>query len=566
MRFVFAHALQLLKKMATVKNWFPILDRPSWDALASFFHYETAATSNGSFDMVDLRNNEDRHPLVDFPTAGDYWSYSPKADSWGYASKSSISAGVASYAGAVQPSRGPRGTLASATTVTENGVTYTQIVLNTALPATVSINALADRGDGNAIAGSQQGVGFGFKVRIIGNSSGGSGKTDEAYCIANTSSSTPTITLSKQLSFTPQAGDAYEFLSGRKYRLNSGTLSCGDILTGASISVSSSSAPSGAPIWNIEDELYVPNDRNPGDGYFGNLIATASAAGTITGPVSGGDVVVATNEYRNFQIRIVQDTGTPTAAGQRRKISSHTSGGSNVYTLASNWTVTPSSTATFVIENANEIIVFSSNNTTTYTYCADAIGAASANTWTTTTYAARGTAGGVGCSCIQSWGSNPDNIPLNASTTRNSRHSFHFFIYSTFSVDLFDIAGGATGAWTATITMNGIQTTKDAMANGFGGLYDPICNGGQYGYVAMCDFSNAPAYYYRINIVTRNVTPFSQMPRVDLIQPSATNDNFHVLISYFDGAFKQTFIARILSASSGATVSGGFYILPLVTP
>ncbi|WP_230679166.1 hypothetical protein, partial [Streptococcus pneumoniae] len=71
------------------------------------------------------------------------------------------------------------------------------------------------------------------------------------------------------------------------------------------------------------DEQYVPYNHLPGEGFVRgtfahdtgrvSLAATATAAGTITGQSVGGDLAVLANEYRNFQIRIVQDTVTPAA-------------------------------------------------------------------------------------------------------------------------------------------------------------------------------------------------------------------------------------------------------------
>ena len=113
-------------------------------------------------------------------------------------------------AGAVMmPAQGPRGVLAG-------GNTTTSIVLSTALPAAVAPNQLANKGNSN-----------GFKIRIIGNSAGGSGKTESAYIVGNTGGTTPTIYLDAPLSFTPQAGDAYEIRSGRLYMLSAGTLAAG---------------------------------------------------------------------------------------------------------------------------------------------------------------------------------------------------------------------------------------------------------------------------------------------------------------------------------------------------
>ena len=112
------------------------------------------------------------------------------------------------------------------------------------------------------------------------------------------------------------------------------------------------------------DEQYVPSDRNVGEGYVVGaatydtagdwvkkcLTATATSATSITGQTSGGDVLVKNNYFRNFQIRIVEDTAIPTAVGQRRLITANTG---NVYTVAT-WTVTPSATCKFVIENCTD--------------------------------------------------------------------------------------------------------------------------------------------------------------------------------------------------------------------
>ena len=109
---------------------------------------------------------------------------------------------------------------------------------------------------------------------------------------------------------------------------------------------------------------------------------------------------LATNEYRNFQVRIVTDATTPTAVGQRRRISSHTSGATGVFTVAA-WAVTPSSNATFVIENDDKILLFT-NQTTVYGCNI------TANTWDTSTWAAATAARGAGTVCDQAFGIVPD--------------------------------------------------------------------------------------------------------------------------------------------------------------
>ena len=104
------------------------------------------------------------------------------------------------------------------------------------------------------------------------------------------------------------------------------------------------------------DESYVPFDADPGEGFFGISDRDGGRRDQHHGACCGGDSAVLVNEYRNFQIRIVEDTVNPTAVGQRRNITSHTAGASPVYTVPA-WTVTPSANAKFVIENNGDRIL-----------------------------------------------------------------------------------------------------------------------------------------------------------------------------------------------------------------
>ena len=410
----------------------------------------------------------------------------------------------------------------------------------------IRTNQWADKGDGT-----------GFMIRITGNSSGGSGKTEERRIIANSgdenlvtvfngtistttltvnniqqgsirpgmmisgtgvtagttiinqltgtigstgtytvSSSqtvstavqmtgvlttvgtcTPIITLDQPLSFTPQAGDSFELLSGSVMVIATGTSNSNQVhsydLSQYNYSTSvltsqrfhSSSGVTNTSLAYLTqachlDSALVPWNRLPGEGYLvgastydtatltgtnyknvkGCLVATATAnnitaatttgsstSGTvltvgtltggtiapgqiltgstvlpntiilynisggstsgstwaisrsqtvssaaldcydvsITGQASAGDAGVLANEFRNYQIRIVEDTTTPTSVGQRRRIGFHSAGPSPKYMLTAAWTVTPSSTAKFVIENWEDCLLFPSQNTTT---------------------------------------------------------------------------------------------------------------------------------------------------------------------------------------------------------
>lgn len=365
-------------------------------------------------------------------------------------------------------------------------------MLSTALPAAVAPNQLANKGNSN-----------GFKIRIIGNSAGGSGKTETAYIIGNTGGTTPTLYLDAPLSFTPQAGDAYEIRSGRLYLMSAGTLAAGcwkyyDIATNSfsgNLATTNLPATLGTDSCFLPmDEAYVPYDADPGEGFLGNLTATATAATSITGHVAGGDSGVLANEYRNFQIRIVQDTVNPTAVGQRRNITSHTAGASPVYTVPA-WTVTPSANAVYVIElNGDRILYWGSASSSSFTYNI------TANTWDTTTFAARSAAHAAGSFACPSFFIRPD-------AQRQARHSYVYVFRGGAGavMDVFDIAGAATGAWTANQPYGGSGMT---FTTGTCMTPDPYTGGGRFAFInasglQRClkfDVKNrvlSPAFYLR---------------------------------------------------------------------
>jgi hypothetical protein len=477
--------------MPTTLAFKPLIDLPEWRPIAN----APGVSAAGTQLVAGLRNNSDRGAYVYLlVNATLFYAYDVEDDDWFQLGSPALAGTFGAGAGAVMmPSQGPRGTLAA-------GGTTTSVVLSTALPAAVGPNQLANKGNSN-----------GFKIRIIGNSAGGSGKVEERYVIGNTGGTTPTIYLDSPLSFTPANGDGYEILSGRLFLMSAGTLAAGvwkyyDIATN---SFSGNLATTNLPATISTDssflgldESYVPYDANPGDGYFGQLTATASGATSITGTAAGADAAVLANEYRNFQIRIVEDTGTPTAVGQRRNITSHTAGASPVYTVPA-WTVTPSANAKFVIENNGDRILYwgsASSNTHTYNI--------NGNTWDTTTFAARSAAHAAGSIACPSFFLRPD-------TAKQARHSYVYVFRggATATMDLFDLAGGATGAWTAAIVYGGSGTT---LTTGTTMTPDPYTGGGRFAFInasgtQRClkfDVKNrtlSPAFYLRYPVGTAAV-------------------------------------------------------------
>ena len=412
---------------------------------------------------------------------------------------------------AFMPSFGLVGTIAA-------GSTTTSVVLSTALPTAVGVNMLANRG------GSGE---YGYKLRIIDNAAGGSGKTAERYITGNTAGTTPTITVLSSFGFTPTTGARYEIVAGRVAMLSAGTLAATswrsfEVATNTVASMTQTNLPATIGTDSslmVLDEQYVPFDNSPGDGMIKGafnydtglvsryaLTATATAAGTLTGQATLGDAVVLANEYRNFQIRIVEDTTNTTAVGQRRIIASHTAGPSPVYTLGTNWTVTPSSTAKYVIELPNLILLRSTANTTVYTYnytdatINNGTNNIAANAWSTTYFGVAPAANAAGGMWAPSFGIVPDQ-------NRYARQSFcYFFRGGAATLDVLDIAGGTTGAWTGAITYDGSPGALPA--TGSGGCYSPFDNEGRMFYMNLYVASQINQIY-RFDVQNRVMSVFT---------------------------------------------------------
>lgn len=482
-----------------------VIDRMMWAQIAPAPNAHAAGTAMCS----DMRNDVSRNPFAyDLISASILNRYNIITKGWQLA----INPGLGGTFGAgatmaFAPSFAAVGTIAA-------GATTTTFTLSTALPSAVGVNMLANRG------GSGD---YGFKIRIIDTTAG---KTEERYIIGNTGGTTPLIRVDSAFSFTPATGARYEFLSGRVMMLSAGTLAATifrsfEVATNTLTSLSNTNLAATIGTDSamlVMDEQYVPYNHEPGEGmvkgsfvYDTNLVslnalaATATASGTITGQSTGGDATVSANEYRNFQIRIVYDAVTPASVGQRRIIASHTGGTSPVYTLGAAWTTTPSSSAKYVIEQPNQLVMRSSATTTTYTYnYSDATqnngtGSIAANAWSTTYFAVGPAVNAVGCLWCPSFG-------IEIDTGRNARHSFNYFFRgNSVTLDLFDIAGSTTGTWTGAIVYDGGLNT---FGTGTTGHYSPFGNEGRYTYINVYVASQI-SQIYRFDAKNRVFTPYT---------------------------------------------------------
>ena len=450
--------------MTTTLNFKDYLDLPMWrpeaPALAN-----TAAGSSLAWDHRNTVAGSPYHYLLRSATAFD--AHDPTTGDWMALASPALAGTFGAGATAVfHPSQGPRGTLAA-------GATTSKIILTTALPAAVGVNQLANRGDG-----------IGFRIKIIGNAAGSSGKIEYRNIVANTGGTTPTIWLDSPLTFTPILGDGYEIRSGQVFLLSAGVLAAGafkfyDICTNSYNSVARSIVNLPATVGTDSSavalsESHVPYNRSPGEGFISGagtydggvkncIVATASSSTTITGAGMFADLQA--NEYRNFQVRIVEDTAIPTAVNQRRRIASHTGGATGAFTVAA-FAVTPSATAKFVIENDDDKILLRSTATAlVYTHNI------AANTWDSTTWAAP-VAHGAGVTFEQSFGIERD-------VGANARHSNLFCIRGggSTAIDVLDIAGAATGAWSNDIIYG---KKGQAFTTGTNGAYDPATMQGRF--------------------------------------------------------------------------------------
>ena len=471
-----------------------------WDQIAPAPNAHAAGMGMCS----DLRNDRSRNPFVYQLASNTVLNrYNGMQKSWNFIVSPALAGTFGAGAGCVfAPSHGLTGTIST-------GCTTMAITTSTAITA-VAPNMFANRGG----AGE-----YGFRVRITGKVSG---KTEEKWIVANTGGTTPTLYLDSALTFTPASGDTYEILGGRVFMLGAGTLASGswksfEVAANTLATKTQTNLPATVSTEFSAialDELYVPYDREPGEGMivgastYNNatlkcLLATAVATSTITGQASAGDAAVLANEYRNFQIRIVEDTTTPAAVGQRRIIASHTAGPSAVYTLGSAWTTNPSANAKFVIELPNLIVLWSSGGTTTYTYnygtasVTNGTNTIAADAWSTTYFSVRGAAMAAGCTSFASFGIEPD-------AQRNARHSYIYsFRGGSTSLDLFDIANTITGAWTSAIVYDGSGMATPGA--GTCGQYSPVDQEGRYGYINGYVASQI-SQMYRFDVKNRVLT------------------------------------------------------------
>lgn len=481
------------------------IDTPRWLQMKPL----PAANAAGSCMCGDKRNDMFRDNSIYYMNTTNLYRMSDWYNGTMPLVAHGVTLGVADYM-EFAPSFGIEGTIGV-------GSSTTKIVTSAARTAGTAITALGV----NQLVRTD--MHEGYRIKVIGKVVG---KTEVRTVIGNTAGLTPTLYLDEPLSFTPSSNDIFEIESGIVYIVGTSAAGAGQtryfgvaqgvVGNAGSTGITTATQSAGT----ILDEAYVPYDRTSGEGFLGDtatynggtlrcIQATASAASTITGQATGGDAGVIMHEYRNFQIRIVEDSVTPNSVGQRAIINGHSVGPSSVYTIGAAWAVQPSSSAKFVIELPNLILLQNStqagmlvynynqrtinNGTTTIT----------ANTWSTTYFnAVHAGAVAAGAMCVPSWSHEPIT---QTDGERLSRHSYvYFFRGAASTLDRFDIAGAVAGVWSNAVVYNNPISFTTASS----GDHDAVTFLGEYAYLV----AGATAIMYQFNVASPSLVPWTQLP------------------------------------------------------
>jgi hypothetical protein len=319
------------------------------------------ATTNGNRKLLDLKRWEQVTPAPALTQAGAFiassrhfkqqqlfvrslvesFMYSPTEDGWITIPNSGLAGTLAAGAAGVASAFGAGAAVASSLTAT--GGTTSTIVTNQTLARSIA----------------------GYSVHILSGPNAGV----TLPIVSNTVGANATITVATQASaFT--ASTVYRLCTPVWYVVGSGTIASGsfkkyDFATNTWVTLQHTGLP--GSIGTDGKLISTPSWLNTDYKAFATGTATAGGASTLTNSAK----TWATNQWTNYQIRIVSGTG----AGQIRTIASNTG---TVITVGSAWTTQPDVTSVYSIEGNDDFLYYMGNNAVTmYRY------SISANTWST---------------------------------------------------------------------------------------------------------------------------------------------------------------------------------------
>lgn len=406
--------------MATTNGNRKILDLKRWEFCAP----APQATAAAHF-IVSSRHYRQQQMLVSSATVAQM--YNPSEDGWIAIPSPALGGTFGAGACGTGTAIGPSGTATSGTTST--------IVTNLTLARDLR----------------------GYSIHITGGPNAGV----TLAIVSNTIGTNATITVAAQASAF-SASTTYRLLTPRWYVLNAiasaGTTTANlfrfyDFATNVWTSAETGATDGVAPAAVIGTDgrlIATPSWIDEGYKAFATGTATAGGASTLTNSAKNW----ATNQWANYQIRIVSGTG----AGQIRTIASNTA---TVITTSAAWTTQPSTDSAYSIEGNDDFIYYmGSNAVTLYRY------SISGGAWTTLTPGvARGGAPGTGMSgqwvhsvSASDW-SNEDAI-------LNGRYIYSFRGAGGALLDRYDIAANSWSAVTYSPATETLTTGSKYVYNG----------------------------------------------------------------------------------------------------
>lgn len=469
--------------MATLNTNRKILDLKRWEFLSP----APVATAAGMF-IVSSRHYRQQQMYVTSATVA--YLYSPNEDGWTQVPSPALAgtfgAGACGVAGAWST-----GNTVGAASLTATAGTTTTLTTNQPLARDLR----------------------GYKVQILAGPNAG-----QTFTIAsNTIGSNAVITFVETAGSAHSSSSVYRLGTPTFYVLCAGTLAANIFKkycfctntwtaltqTGLPATISTDSKLISTPSWVDSDYLN-----------FGSGTATAGGATTLT----QGAANWATNQWANYQVRIVSGTG----AGQIRTITSNTA---TVLTVPT-WTTNPDATSVFQIQGNDDFLYYmGSNAVTLYRY------SITSNTWTTLSPgAARAAAPTTGMSGHWVWDSN-DAGWTNQNAIMNGRYIYSFQGGATAALHRYDIAANT---W-ATITYSPATET--------------FTTGAKYAYNQDYLYiqKDATGRWFRYNFVTSEMDGWTTMscPNGAAVLGDTAFD-----VTYIDGATQIPYIYMVLNTSA----------------
>lgn len=250
------------------------------------------------------------------------------------------------------------------------------------------------------------------------------------------------------------------------------------------------------------------------DGYLPFASGDADAGGTGTQLIDATKTW-ATNQWANYQVRIVTGTG----AGQIRTIASNNG---TTLTVSSSWGTNPDATSTYSIEGNDDFIYYTgSGGTAFYRY------SISGGTWTSL---ATRTAPGVGLSAHWIWGVTEADW-TNESAILNGRYIYSFRGAGGALLDRYDIAANT---WAAVSYAPGVET---------------FTTGTKYAYVADAIYiqKDATGRWFRFDVARQSMDGWCTMsyPNGTAVLGDTAFD-----VTYHDGATDIVFVHMVLNTST----------------